>query len=568
MSTFTIDYGPLVEEAIARLSDAIVATPSIAERYGVRWLAVALIDEDPGITDQIAQLEGGDALVELRDALVSELRSTMGTSADTAIAGARFQAVNEIVRAVTHTRNQPLRTHTDRIDAIVTNRFLGIPIFLVAMWVVFKVTTDVAGAFLDWIDGSMSGPVQHLVRSLIGAIGFGGTWVEGLIVDGVVTGVGAVLVFIPVLVSLYLALALLEDSGYMARAAFVMDRIMRGVGLQGKSFLPMLVGFGCTVPAVYATRTLDNERDRILTALLVPFMSCGARLPVYVVMASVFFPSYAGLAVFGMYVLGIVVAIVIGFLLKRSVLPITDPLPAIMEMPPYRLPTLRTIWFQTWARTNAFVKEAGSIIFITTIVVWFLMAIPVGGTGSFGDTDVNDSAFATVAGVAAPVLQPAGFGTWEAAGSLMSGLVAKEVVVSTMAQVYGTQGSDDGGDPSIAASLGSIFTGLGTATLRAFESIPAMVGIDLVTDAEEGPPGDPAVAIRAGFEQSSGGHGALAALAFMVFILIYTPCMAAVGAIRHEIGTRWMWFSIIGQTSLAWTMAVAVFQVGKLAGIG
>jgi ferrous iron transport protein B len=249
------------------------------------------------------------------------------------------------------------------------------------MWVVFKITTDIAGAFLDWIDGSISGPIDHLIRSVMEAVGLGGTWVESFFTDGVVAGIGAVLVFIPVLFSLYFALALLEDSGYMARAAFVMDRVMRGVGLQGKSFLPMLVGFGCTVPAVYATRTLENERDRILTALLVPFMSCGARLPVYVVMASVFFPRYAGLAVFAMYLLGIVVAIVIGFVLKRSVLPVTDPLPAIMEMPPYRLPTVRTMWFQTWTRTNAFLRGAGAIIFITTIVVWFFMASPSAGPG-------------------------------------------------------------------------------------------------------------------------------------------------------------------------------------------
>jgi ferrous iron transport protein B len=569
VSSFVIDYGPEVEAAIARLVAEIESSPDVAERFDARWLAVALIDDDPGLPEQIARIDGGNGVLELRDRLVGELRATMGTSADTAIAGARFQTVNDIVSVVTDTSGRPDRTRTDRIDAIVTNRYLGIPIFLAMMWVVFKITTDIAGAFLDWIDGSISGPIDYLVRSLMEAIGLGGTWVEGLFADGVIAGVGAVLVFIPVLFSLYLALALLEDSGYMARAAFVMDRVMRGVGLQGKSFLPMLVGFGCTVPAVYATRTLENQRDRTLTALLVPFMSCGARLPVYVVMASVFFPAYAGLAVFGMYLLGIVVAMAIGFILKRSVLPVTDPLPAIMEMPPYRLPTLRTMWFQTWTRTRAFLKEAGSIIFITTIVVWLLMAIPVGGSGSFGNTDVDDSAFAAVAGAVAPVLQPAGFGSWEAAGSLMSGLVAKEVVISTMAQVYGVEEDPSGTDESsVVSAVGEIFTGLGTATVRAAESVPGIVGINLGSGDDTGPPGGLVESIRIGFEETSGGHGALAALAFMVFILIYTPCVAAVGAIRHEIGTRWMWFSIIGQTTLAWVMAVAVFQIGTLVGVG
>lgn len=568
MSSFRIDYGSDVEAAIDRLIPAVTVAPEVAERFDARWLAVALIDEDPGLAEQVEQLPGGDEILRLRDQLLADLRSKMGTSADTAIAGARFQMVNDIVQAATDVTGQRERTRTDRIDAVVTNRYLGIPIFLAAMWVVFKLTADVAGAFLDWIDGTVSGPVEHLIRSLVTTIGLGGTWVESLLANGVVAGVGAILVFIPVLFSLYLALSFLEDSGYMARAAFVMDRVMGGVGLKGKSFLPMLVGFGCSVPAVYATRTLENERDRILTTLLVPFMSCGARLPVYVIMASVFFPEYAGLAVFGMYLLGIVVAMVIGFLLKRSVLPVTDPMPAIMEMPPYRLPTFRSIWINTWTRTRAFLREAGSIIFIATIVVWLLMAIPVGGSGSFGDTDVDESAFSAVAGVVAPVLEPAGFGSWEATGSLMSGFVAKEVIVSTMTQVYGAESVEVAEDPAIIESVSEIFTGFGAAVVDAVRAIPGIIGIDLSDDQEPETPSGLSAAIHVGFEESSGGHGALAALAFMVFILIYTPCVATVGAIRHEIGTRWMWFSVIGQTMLAWAMAVGVFQIGRLVGLG
>ncbi|MEA2024592.1 MAG: ferrous iron transport protein B [Actinomycetota bacterium] len=568
MNSFRVDYGTDVEAAIERLVPAIADAAEIADRFDARWLAIALIDEDPGLAEQIEQLPGGDGILLLRDQLLADLRSAMGTSAEIAIAGARFQAVNDIVGAVTETTQKRARTRTDRIDAVVTNRFLGIPIFLAAMWVVFKITADVAGAFLEWIDSTVSGPIDHFMRSLVGVVGLGGTWVESLLADGVVAGVGAILVFIPVLFSLYLALAFLEDSGYMARAAFVMDRVMGGVGLQGKSFLPMLVGFGCTVPAVYATRTLENERDRILTTLLVPFMSCGARLPVYVIMASVFFPEYAGVAVFGMYLLGIAVAMVIGFLLKRSVLPVTDPMPAIMEMPPYRLPTFRSIWFHTWTRTRAFLREAGSIIFITTIVVWLLMAIPIGGSGSFGDTDVDESAFSSVAGAIAPVLEPAGFGSWEATGSLMSGFVAKEVIVSTMAQVYGVESIEVVEDPAIVHSVVEIFTGFGTAVVDAVKSIPGIFGIDLTTGGAEKASNGLSASIRVGFEESSGGYGALAALAFMVFILVYTPCMATVGAIRHEIGTRWMWFSVIGQTLLAWVMAVGVFQIGKLMGLG
>ena len=566
MSSFRIDYGSDVESVIERLEIEIEASPEISERFDARWLAVALVDEDPGLAEQIRELPGGESVLQVRDELLAGLRSELGASVDIAIAGARFELVNSIVGSVTGTTQVRKRTRTDRIDAVVTNRYLGIPIFFAAMWAVFKFTTDVAGAFLNWIDATIAGPVGHLVRSLTEAVGLGGTWVESLLADGVIAGVGAVLVFVPVLFSLYIALAFLEDSGYMARAAFVMDRAMRGVGLQGKSFLPMLVGFGCTVPAVYATRTLENERDRILTALLVPFMSCAARLPVYVIMASIFFPRYAGLAVFGMYLLGIVVAMMVGFVLKRSLLPVTNPMPTIMEMPPYRLPTFRSIWFHTWSRTRAFLQGAGSIIFVTMLVVWLLMAIPVGGSGSFGDTDVDNSAFAATAGVIAPLLEPAGFGSWEAAGSLMSGFVAKEVVIGTMAQVYGVDEGNPSEDPSVLTSIGEIFTGLGTAIVDAVRALPGIIGINLISEGDGEAPNGLSASIEAGFEKTSGGHGALAALAFMVFILLYTPCMATVGAIRHEIGTRWMWFSVIGQTVLAWVMAVGVFQIGKLVG--
>jgi ferrous iron transport protein B len=569
MSPIVIDYGPDIERAIARLNAEIETSPEISSHYQGRWLAVALVDSDPGVDDRLGNMADGPELLALRDELLEVLRESIGESVDTAIAGRRFDTVHEIAVSVASGSDDLSLTRTDRIDSILTNRYLGIPIFLAAMWLVFKITTDVAGAFLEWVDGAISGPISQLVASLVEALGLGGTWVESLLVSGVVAGVGAILVFVPVLMSLYLALAFLEDTGYMARAAFVMDRLMRGVGLQGKSFLPMLVGFGCTVPAVYATRTLDNERDRILTSLLVPFMSCGARLPVYVLMSAVFFPRYAGLVVFSMYLLGIAVALVLGLILRATALPVTEYAPSIMEMPPYRLPTIRTIWFHTWVRTKSFLEEAGTIIFVTMLVVWLLMAIPVSGTGTFADTDVDDSAFASVAMVVAPVFEPAGFGTWEATGSLMSGFVAKEVVIGTMAQVYDVVGDDAAADPvSALESVKELIVGFGTATVDAVKAIPAIIGIDLGSGGDNPESSALMSSIRDGFEESSGGHGGLAAVAFMVFVLLYTPCMAAVGAIRHEIGTRWMWMSILGQTAIAWLFAVVVFQGGLLVGLG
>ena len=569
MSGLRLDYGPQVEGAIALLEAEIIRNGAIAERYPTRWLAVALLDEDPGLAAEVRSIPGGVGVVAEASRQLDLLRLSLGASADTAIAGSRFEWVHNVVDDVSSGDRYQRPTMTDRIDSVVTNRFLGIPLFLLAMWIVFKLTTDVAAVFLDWIDGALSGPITRLVAGLFAAVGLGGTWVESLVTEGILSGVGAVLVFIPVLFTLYLALAFLEDTGYMARAAFVMDRAMRGIGLQGKSFLPMLVGFGCTVPAIYATRTLESDRDRTLTALLVPFMSCGARLPVYVLMATIFFPNHAGLVVFSMYLLGIVVAMAVGAILRRSVLRGGEAAPTIMELPPYRLPTVRSIWFHTWGRTRSFLRGAGTIILVTSVVVWLAMAIPVGGTGTFADSDVDDSVFAVAAGAVAPALAPLGFGSWEASGSLMSGFVAKEVIISTMAQVYGVEEdtASESGKP-VFEDVSEIVVGFGRATVNTVKAVPAIVGIDLRESDEEEIQGDLAIAIDAGFEESSGGHGALAALAFIVFVLLYTPCMAAIAAQRHELGTRWMWGSVLGQTALAWVMAFVVFQGGLLLGVG
>jgi ferrous iron transport protein B len=286
-------------------------------------------------------------------------------------------------------------------------------------------------------------------------------------------------------------------------------------------------------------------------------------------MSAVFFPDHAGLVVFSMYLLGIAVALVIGLVLRSTVLPVAEYAPTIMEMPPYRMPTFRTIWLQTWVRTKAFIESAGTIIFVTMLAVWLLMAIPLSGAGTFADTEIDDSAFAAIAGVVAPVFEPAGFGSWEATGSLMSGFVAKEVVIGTMAQVYGVEEAEiDEDPPSTVDSVKDLFGGFGIASLDAVKAVPGIFGIHLADADEEEDSSALMSSIRVGFEETSSGHGGLAGLSFMVFVLLYTPCMAAVGAIRHEIGTRWMWASVVGQSLIAWIMAVVVFQGGMLLGAG
>jgi ferrous iron transport protein B len=294
-------------------------------------------------------------------------------------------------------------------------------------------------------------------------------------------------------------------------------------------------------------------------------MSCGARLPVYILFAAAFFPKYSGLVVFSLYLIGIIVAIILGFVLKSTLFKTDEQTAMVMELPPYRVPTLRNIWTYVWSRTSSFIRNAWSLILITSIVIWLLMAIPIGGEGTFAETDVTDSVFATVSGAAATVFEPLGFGSWEAGGALITGFVAKEVVVSTMAQVYSVDVVEEVQQPTsflqdVAYIVTSFFVAVGD-TLRA---IPLIIGINLFEQEVDEEPTELMSAIQAGFETSSGGYGALAAFAFMVFVLLYTPCMVTIVAERHELGTRWMWVSIIGQFVIAWLVAFVVFQGGKL----
>jgi len=568
---FKIDYGHEIEIEINRLEDLILATSSVNSMYPARWLAIKLLETDEDITLRLRVLKGGDGLIAEARNSIDNLQKLLGDDLDVFMADRRYGWINGLVREIVQKPSISRLTLSDQIDKIVTNRILGIPIFLIAMWVVFKLTADVSAPYLDWVDGLINGPILRWCISLVNLVGLGGTWVESLVVDGIIAGVGGVLVFVPVLMFLYIALAVLEDSGYMARAAFVMDRLMHALGLHGKSFLPMLVGFGCTVPAIYATRTLENKKDRILTGLLVPFMSCGARLPVYVLFAAIFFPNNPSAVVFSMYLLGIVVAILLGILLKKTLFKDKEQSTFVMELPPYRVPTFRGVWLHTWERTGAFVRKAWTVIMATSILLWLLMSIPVSGRGEFASVDVTDSVFASVNQAIAPIFKPLGFNSWEASGALVTGFVAKEVVVSTMSQVYAVDEEVEEAveeSPTFFEDIGEILSSFVGATFDTVKSLPLIVGVNLFDAEEEDETTALMAAIQNGFESTSKGHGALAALAFMVFVLIYTPCMVAIAAERHELGMNWTWVSIIGQLVLAWLLAFIVFQGGKLLGLG
>ncbi len=414
------------------------------------------------------------------------------------------------------------RTLSDRIDRWVTAPVVGPLIFLTVMWAVFQVTTVVAAPLQQALDGLFSGPVTDAVAAALTATHLQDTWVEGLLLNGLVAGVGMLLTFVPLMALMFVLLALLEDSGYLARAAVVTDRVMRLIGLPGRAFLPLVVGFGCNVPAISATRILPDARQRLLTALLVPFTSCSARLTVFVMLGTIFFGNQAGTAVFAMYVTSVMLVVLVGLILRRTLWRTMGSEPLIIDLPAYHLPTLRLTASVTWQRLRGFLKTASGLIVATVCAVWLLQAIPTTGGEAFGEVPVGDSVYGVMAHAVAPVFAPAGFGQWQTASALMVGFVAKEAVISSWAQTYA---------------------------------------------AEEPAPGQTGVLgehVRAAFEQSSGGHPIPAVLAFMVFLLAYTPCIATLATQWREIGPRWTLFGIGMQLVTAWVLAVAVFQVGRL----
>ncbi|QQS00591.1 MAG: ferrous iron transport protein B [Austwickia sp.] len=452
---------------------------------------------------------------------VPAARAVGASDDDLGIDDERFAWIDAAVAAGTRRTGEERRTRSDRIDAVATHPVAGPVLFLAAMWLVFQITTTVAAPLQDALEGFFSGPVSDGARTLLAAVGLDETPVAGLVVDGLIAGVGMLLTFVPLMALMFLLLAVLEDSGYMARAAVVTDRLMRRLGLPGKAFLPLVVGFGCNVPAIAATRILGQARQRILVALLVPFTSCSARLTVYVMLATVFFPDHAGTVVFGLYVTSILLVLLVGMALRRTLWRTMGHEPLILDLPPYQRPTARLSLTVMWLRLRGFLHTAGGIIVATVIVVWALQSTPVHG-GEFGAVAVENSAYGVAAQAIAPVFDPAGFGAWQTASALIVGFIAKEAVISSWAQTYAVADPESTG----ADHLGQH-----------------------ITDA---------------FVASSGGHATAAVLAFLVFLLAYTPCVATLAAQRREIGTRWTLFGLAIQLIVAWGLAVAIFQIGRL----
>jgi ferrous iron transport protein B len=406
--------------------------------------------------------------------------------------------IGKVLEACTIHSDKQRVTITEKIDGVVLNKIFAYPLFLFILFLIFKFTfTWVGQPLADISDGLIQ---NHLIPWVSVLIGHSSPWFKSLIIDGIIGGVGAVIVFLPVILSLFLGISFLEDSGYMARSAFIMDRIMRRMGLSGKAFIPMVVGFGCSVPAIMSARTLESEKDRKLTALLVPLMSCNARLPVYALFASVFFKGNETTVVFSLYLLGISMAFLIGLLFKNTLFK-KDEEPFIIELPEYKLPELRSLMLHTWEKGKGFLKKAGTLIFSISVIVWFLSNFNF--TGKVG---IDVSFLSYIGRFINPFFKPLGFATWQNSVSLLTGLMAKEVVVGTMGVIYGSD---------LKNILGHYFT-------------------------------------------------QLTAYSFLVFVLLYTPCASVMATMKKEFGSRMMVFSIAYQLALAWLVAFIVYNIGKL----
>jgi ferrous iron transport protein B len=550
-----LSYGEELDRALEQLETAASGNGNPASA-SFRWQALRLLEVEAGKDGRIpgSDFPANDNLLRLARKLKSELAAAIPEGADLAIADSRYRAIHQIVAQIQSDEGEAGPTLSDRLDGLLMRPWIGIPFFLLVMYWMFGLVINVTTPFLDWTSGMINGPIALAAQNGLNALG-APAWLSDLASGGVLLGVGNVLAFIPVLVALFAFIGFLEDSGYLARAAFVMDDLMRRIGLHGRSFVPMVLGFGCGVPAVYATRNLEHRRDRLVTALLVPLMSCSARLPIFLIFALAFFPGQAQIVIWGLYAAGIGVAIALGWLLARLVPRPQDSAVFLMEMPPFRWPSPHSLSMSVLARTGAFIRQAGTVILAASAAIWLTSHLP------WGVTDLKSSWYGQASAAAAPLLAPAGFGTWEASGALASGLVAKEMVVATLSQVYlGAQATSPAPNGSLASQLSSSARSLVGAGLQSSRALIDTLTFGLTRGrANAGQAADPSLA-RALQEAFTPG----AALAFMVFVLLYIPCTATLAALRHEFGWRWAGLAASYQTALAWLAAVAVFQLSRL----
>lgn len=540
----TISYAPEIEDAARELSVCMKGVPD------PRWLAIKLLEGDS------EAMRAAPSGAESALATVAErIEEQTGEEPDTLIATGRYAFVHALTTDVVTKTGQLTQTVSDRIDQVVLNRVLGIPIFLAVMYVLFMATINIGGAFIEFFDLLFAAVFVDGLAAMLESLG-SPAWLTTLLADGIGGGIQTVATFIPIIAFLFLFLSVLEDSGYMARAAFVMDRFMRFVGLPGKSFVPLIVGFGCNVPAIMGSRTLDNQRDRTITIMMTPFMSCGARLPVYALFAAAFFPVGGQNLVFSLYLIGIAAAVLTGLVLKNTLLK-GETSPFIMELPPYHLPAIKSVLLRTWERIHAFVWRAGKVIVGVVVIISFLNSWSPDGT--FGNQDTDQSALASIGRTIVPVFAPLGIteDNWPAAVGIFTGILAKEAVVGTLDALYSSLATTDPAEAETAEPEFDLVTGVKEAFATilpnladALTTVSDPLGLDIgdigstATAAAE-----QEVAIGTFGAMAARFDGAVGAFAYLLLVLLYMPCAAAIAAVARE--TTWKWTAFIcGWTTL------------------
>ncbi len=541
-----IYYGNMIENAISKLNIKLEKQKDISLDFPRRYISAKLLEKDRDVEEYISNAPGGQDVLALRDAEIKQIEDTLKEDTESVFTDARYGFVAGGLKETFKEKTQE-SDMTRVIDAVVTNKYLGFPIFFFFMWVMFECTFRLGNYPMEWIETGVTW-LGDLIRTVMPD-----GMLKDLLVDGIIGGVGGVIVFLPNILILYAFISFMEDSGYMARAAFIMDKIMHKMGLHGKSFIPLVMGFGCNVPSILATRTIESRNSRMITMLINPFMSCSARLPVYLLFVGVFFKSYASLVLFGLYLTGILLAVISARLFKKFLFPKEDT-PFVMELPPYRLPTFRSVTIHMWDKSRQYLKKMGGVILIASIIIWFLGYFPTNEmrevafdkkvteieqqhkAGTINDEQKDElishieedqnidhqqnSYIGRMGKAVEPIMRPLGF-DWKISVSIVSGLAAKEVVVST---------------------LGVLYTGE-TDNQESLET-------RLMSDVQ--PDGSPTFT-------------PLVVISLLLFILIYFPCVATIAAIKEESGS-WKWgvFSILYTTGLAWLVSFMVFQIGSL----
>lgn len=516
-----VNLGPIIEPAVTRIKDKLKSDPKCALQFSPRYLAIKLLEGDKEVKQILRSATNFDELEQMRDEEAKKIEKALNEDVESVIVNEKYGFISGALRETYQPGDREEAKTTRIVDSLVTNKVIGFPIFLFLMWLMFE-ATFVLGAYpMEWIQSGVDWLSSFLSETLSPGP------LKDLLVDGIIGGVGGVIVFLPNILILYLFISVMEDSGYMARAAFIMDKIMHKIGLHGKSFIPLVMGFGCNVPAIMACRTIESRSSRLITILINPFMSCSARLPIYVLLIGTFFPRHASFVFLALYLLGIIVAVISAKLLRKFLFK-TDETPFVMELPPYRMPTMKATLRHMWGKTEQYLRKMGGVILVASIIVWFLSYFPRNEAEDLRPLTVEETAMqqqnsylGKLGQWIAPAVEPLGF-NWKVSIALISGTAAKELIVSTIGVLYSESETEGNANLSQKLTAPNPLTGEPDFT-------------------------------------------PLIAISFMIFVLLYFPCLASIAAIKQESGSwKWAAFSVIYNTGVAWVCAFLVYQIGSL----